>query len=240
MIYKLTFFDKVSIPFCSSTVSFFTDNPESFEQCYFYRSTTAQDDKQVRTLDNEDQYKRYQRSKNGEMVSDYYCNLPELNIFQYDETAKIQLLKEITLKDQELTLYNVHNCPGYFYVSDGWIQLATVKFKEMYHLIGKYHLSGLCQKPSFVENMDGNYGYQQFFIYGNPIFYQHKIPLQPRKANPEDFYYRSDFPKEMLKNDWLETCCWLPITESPDLLTLEDLPEDYMNILMRDILGEAG
>ena len=184
MIYKLTFFDKVSIPFCSSTVSFFTDNPESFEQCYFYRSTTAQDDKQVRTLDNEDQYKRYQRSKNGEMVTDYYCNLPELNIFQYDETAKIQLLKEITLKDQELTLYNVHNCPGYFYVSDGW--------------------------------------------------------MQPRKANPEDFYYRSDFPKEMLKNDWLETCCWLPITESPDLLTLEDLPEDYMNILMRDILGEAG
>ena len=160
MIYKLTFFDKVSIPFCSSTVSFFTDSPESFEQCYFYRSTTAQDDKQVRTLDNEDQYKRYQRSKNGEMVTDYYCNLPELNIFQYDETSKIQLLKEIT--------------------------------------------------------------------------------LQPRKANPEDFYYRSDFPKEMLKNDWLETCCWLPITESPDLLTLEDLPEDYMNILMRDILGEAG
>lgn len=240
MIYKLTFFDKVSVSFCSSTISFFTDDPESFEQCYFYHNTAGPDGRQVQILRDEPQYQRYQKSKSGEMVADFYCNIPEINIFQYDETAKIQLLKEITLKDQELTLYNVYDCSGHFYISNGWIQLAAVKFKETYHLIGKYHLSGLCQEPSFVENMDGDYGYQQFFTWGNPIFYQHKISLQPWKARPEDFLYRNDFPKEMLKDDWLETCCWLPITSSSDPLTLEDLPEDYMNILMRDILGEAG
>lgn len=240
MVYKLTFFDNVSVPFCSFTIPFFTEDPESFEQCYFYRSAAGPDGKQVQTLWDEVKYQNYQKSKNGEMIADYYSNIPELNIFQYDETAKIQLLKEITLKDQELTLYNVYKWPGHFYVRDGWIQLATVKFKEKYHLIGKYHLSGLCQEPSFVENTDGDYGYWQFFTWGNPIFYQHKISLQPWKAKPEDIFYRNDFPKEMLKDDWLETCCWLPITSSSDPLTLEDLPEDYMNILMRDILGEAG
>lgn len=83
MIYKITLFD-ANCPSCTSgTASFFTEDIDEFEHNYF-------SDENVESNQLEAQKQRYFRSKAGEIVTDYYSDAPELNIFQYAEYGTIE------------------------------------------------------------------------------------------------------------------------------------------------------
>ena len=69
-MYKITLYDYCCCPICDGTVSFFVDNLEDFEKNW--KKCLGDRDKE--------RVERFERSKNGEIVVDYYSDDEELNI----------------------------------------------------------------------------------------------------------------------------------------------------------------
>ena len=72
-MYKITLFD-ANCPSCTSgVIRYFTDNIQEFKDRW----------EQLET--DEKTKERFNKSLNGEVITDYYSNAPELNIVQKDE-----------------------------------------------------------------------------------------------------------------------------------------------------------
>ncbi len=184
------------------------------------------------------QKERYLRSKSGELVTDYYSYSEEDNIVQYDRNAKVIFEKEFNFKDKNFTLFNIYRYEMEIYAADVHIQLRYIKFKNIYYLVGKYKLDGVCSK-----DMIWNEGrYRKIEIYGNPV-------CNVKAINKElwidsEGLRRYDFCKEEFENDMVETYCWVTVEKyKEDILNrkdIEELSDDLIVALMRDIPGEAG
>ena len=123
MIYKITLFD-ANFPSCTSgTASFFTEDIDEFEHNYF-------SDENVGSNHLEAQKQRYFRSKAGEIVTDYYSDAPELNIFQYAEYGTIEKRKTFHYKDKTFELHNGYLIPCPIYAAEAIVELAQIAFKK--------------------------------------------------------------------------------------------------------------
>lgn len=95
MIYKITLFD-ANCPSCTSgTASFFTEDIDEFEHNFF-------SDENVGSNQLEAQKQRYFRSKAGKIVTDYYSDAPELNIFSVFRIWHYRKAKDFSLQGQDL------------------------------------------------------------------------------------------------------------------------------------------
>lgn len=98
----------------------------------------------------EAQKQRYFRSKAGEIVTDYYSDAPELNIFQYAEYGTIEKRKTFHYKDKTFELHNGYLIPYFIYAAEAIVELAQIAFKKNpdeegeKYLAARYSLRGVC------------------------------------------------------------------------------------------------
>jgi len=223
-MYKITLYDECYSPICDGTASFFTEDLEEFER---YWQPHA----------DEEQLKRYERSKAGEIVTDYYGDDSELNIVQEDESAEILFEKEFTYKDKQFTLLNAYHWGTDVYAAETYIVFRGIKFNGDYYLIGKYKMQGVCRR-------DYKDAYKTVSVWGNQVLVcnlQEKPSWYPTDDGWRGYY---EYHKEDFKEDSLETYCWVSLgrfSEENLLSGSIDLEsEETMICLMRDIPGEAG
>lgn len=228
-MYKLRFYDGCCCPICDGTADFLTDDIGLFEKVWFSR----------RDGDN-DQKKRYLRSKSGENVSDYYSDSPEYNIFQQDDSAEILEERKYALGEGDITLVNAYRWESTVSITSGEVALRMVRFGGKYYLAGKYRLNGVCSKPMFSHEYQPD-NYESVCTYGNPVFIRNIARREFWHDDTDPILNRADFPREEFAGDWLETCCWIVVgyPEAPEPLP-EALSEEFLARLMRDIPGEAG
>lgn len=93
-MYKVTLFDGNTAPYISNTFSVYCDDIDEFEKNWSEMET------------DEMRKQRFRRSKQGEMVTDYHSDAPELNIVQKDENAKTLIERTIIIRNQEVRLTN--------------------------------------------------------------------------------------------------------------------------------------
>lgn len=225
-MYKITLYDQNCSPICDGTASFFTEDLNHFEQYW-------------RPHANENQLKRYDQSKAGKIVADYYGNDPELNIVQIDSDVKIFFEKEVVFHNKMFTLLNAYAWESKIYAAKTTIIFRGIRFLGKYFLIGKYKMEGVCEK-SFFSAEDK---FQTIHVWGNPVVIcnlEEKPVWYRTKAGRESYIYQ----KEDFAKDSLETYCWVTVGEySKEKLlsgTINLESDETMVYLMRDIPGEAG
>ena len=94
-MYKITLYDYCCNPICDGTESYFVDNLDDFENNW------------KPLVRSEDRIERYEKSKNGEIVTDYYSDDEELNIVQKDNNSKVIEEKEFEKSNFDIELYNI-------------------------------------------------------------------------------------------------------------------------------------
>lgn len=225
-MYKITLYDRNCCPICDGVTYFFTENLEEFEENW-------------RPCAYEEQWKRYEKSKAGEIVIDYYGNDPELNIVQEDKNTEVFFEKELVLRDKLFTLLNAYRWESEIYAAETHIVFRGIKFKGKCYLIGSYKMKGVCEKDFFAKEES----YRNVAVYGNPVIncnLQEK-PLWYETEEGRKFYV---YQKEDFKEDSLETYCFVTVGVYPEEELLNgsiDLESDETFVyLMRDIPGEAG
>ena len=212
MFYKITLFDENCASFVSGVEMFFTEDVECFEKNYF-------------SSDQYDEVKeRYLKSKAGEIVTDYYTDSPECNIFQYDAHSNILERKYFSFEKKFFLLRNFWGFLKKVYAEKAEVTIAKILFHGTYYIIGKYKLSGVCEED-YLENDS----YRTCYVCGNPIILK-SYHEGKRSKNKEDFSECA-----------LETYAWVTMKDSKENLPLpEVLSEEEIADLMRDIPGADG
>lgn len=220
-MYKITLFDD-NMPSCTSgTESYYCDDIDKFEEEW------------VKLEKDEDRIVRFRRSKAGEMVTDYYCDIPELNIVQQDKWAKIFYERDVYLEDEWVTIQNGYGWESDYYIFKGHIHLCHVRYGTELLLIAEYRIKGICTKCMFQKKM-----YEPVVCYGNPIL---KYSIDYEREPTE---YLSSF-----KDDTIESIAYLELKRFRGLKEMYDdhkdrdrvdMTEGELSRLFRDIPGEAG
>lgn len=248
-MYKITLWDQNLDSCISGVATFFVEDLEAFEND---RISQVGD-----TLPDE-----YYRSKNGECVTDYYSDNPELNVVQFDENCEILATKTFECIDKHIVLFNFYRYETELFASNVLVTLAHIKHNEKYFLIGKYKLLGVCKEKFFEEGC-----YERCTVYGNPVcietlsekalhfeeevekmrmeIFECKIKKEREKIRSKyiQFKKRND-PKDFEGCD-LETYCYVTLEkyEQFEEFNLEEInemtPELFIK-LMRDIPGSCG
>lgn len=225
-MYKITLYDNNCCPIADGVTCFFTDNLDEFE-------------KNWRPHAHEEQWKRYERSKAGEIVTDYYSDSPDLNIVQEDKEAEILFEKELVIKDKLFTLLNAYRWESEIFAEETRIVFRGIKFKEECYLIGSYKMKGVCEKDFFSKEEK----YNHIAVYGNPVI-NCNVQEKPLWYKAEDGREAYVYQREDFKEDSLETYCFVTVGEYSEEELLNgsiDLESDETFVyLMRDIPGEAG
>ena len=223
MLYKLTFFDRNCPSCCSGTVSFFTEDIEEFERLFF-ADERMQEKKNL-----------FLKSKAGELIVDYYSDNPELNMFQFDESAELVRQSPICYHKKDFLLENSYCCEVPIYAENATIEIAQTRFKGKYYQIGKYELTGVCQESLLYADQ-----FENLSVWGNPILIQ-KMSFAPKREDPQTGLNRFDYPKEHFLDSCVKTFCWV-ILDSQDEPFPEktSLTDEEIARLMIDIPGEAG
>lgn len=227
---KVTLFDECCVSFVSGTACFFVDELEEFETPWLAQTTDAE------TIN------RFQRSKNGEFVADYYANDPSLNIIQVDQDTKILYESKHVLSDCHISVLNTYNCASSIYVKQAEIYLRYILFQGVYHLVGRYTLHGVCKES--VMSTEACKVYKKLSLWGNKVFLS-DFQSQPLTVTTSNEQRKALSFKEAYANDHVETFCWIDLTlEQTKELTKEMfdtiLTDTLLSDLMRDIVGEAG
>ena len=93
-MYKITLYD-CNCPSCTSGVAeFYADNIIKFQKEWF------------KLEDDKDRKERFLKSLNGDIITDYYSDSPELNIVQEDNDAKILRTQSLHFSNHRFALYN--------------------------------------------------------------------------------------------------------------------------------------
>jgi hypothetical protein len=189
---------------------------------------------------DEEQLKRYERSKAGEIVTDYYSADPELNIVQEDKNAEILFEKEVVFHDKLFTLLNTYHWEDEIYAAETQVVFRGIKFKEQCFLIGKYKMCGVCRKAFFATN---DSEYKTVTVWGNPVI-NCKVQEKPHWYQTEEGRAFYVYHKEDFMEDRMETYCWVTVGKysEEELLngSIDLESEETMVYLMCDIPGEAG
>lgn len=219
-MYKITLFD-ANCPSCTSgVIRYFTDNIQEFK------------DRWEKLETDEDTKERFNKSLNGEVITDYYSNAPELNIVQKDEKCKILKEKEIILEDEEITLENSYGYPSDYYIKSLKVIRKYVEFNNNLYRLDKFIIDGIARLP--LMSQKGKY--EGICCYGNPI-------IEP-KVSKLHFEYRDDFTE--FRNEHFESICYIPTYwfDNPEDMAMdmdkETLSKEDILTLLMDIPGEAG
>ena len=220
-MYKITLYD-CNCPICTSRVAeFYADNINKFQKEWF------------KLEDDKDRKERFLKSLNGEIVTDYYSDSPDLNIVQEDKDAKVLRTEKLSFKNQKFTLMNDYWCSGDILVLDAEFSIRYICFQGQYIIAGKYKLSGVASINEFSQ------GYERQCVYGNRVLKtQYHSFVDFDKGTP--LYDISD--NTNFKDDIIESICYIPIKYFDTYEDMQDYDLSYNDItmLMRDILGEAG
>lgn len=218
-MYKITLYDYCCCPICDGTESFFVDDIEDFEKNW----------KKCLNGNDKERVERFERSKNGEIVTDYYNDDEELNIVQRDEDAKIIEETEFEKCNFEIELYNAYMWSSKYYIFNLKYKLRKILFKGKYYIIAKYKISGIAEHYFFALG-DENKKYEDVIFYGNPV------------CNVTRGRRRHDYSStpDAFKDDKIDSFVWHIVYNRRDSLTMEELNEEELSYLLRDIIGEAG
>lgn len=163
-----------------------------------------------------------------------------MNIVQVDENAEILIEKDYVFRDRTYTLTNTYKCESVIYAKRADIEIRYIKFKNKYYFVGKYRLEGVC-KEDYLRGKEGN-GWTYCTTWGNTI---HKKTYQcMEKWKDSDGLNREDWPRDKFLNDIIEMYYWLVLRvysekSELDIRELDNFTDEIIDILMRDIPGEA-
>ncbi|MBR1453109.1 MAG: hypothetical protein IJ593_00460 [Lachnospiraceae bacterium] len=216
-MHKITLYDYCCNPISDWTNSYFVDDLDDFEKNW----------KPI--VQSEARIERYERSKNGEIVTDYHSDDEELNIVQEDNNSKVIEEKEFEKNNFDIELYNIYRCSSKFYIFNLKYKLRKIIFKEKYYIIAKYKISGIAEYNDFTRG-DANKKFEDACFYGNPI-------CNISRGDYEDFYSPT---ADLYKNDIIESFVWHIVWNREENMTLDELNEKELQCLLRDIVGEAG
>lgn len=216
-MYKITLYDYCCNPISDWTNSYFVDDLDDFEKNW----------KPI--VQSEARIERYERSKNGEIVTDYHSDDEELNIVQKDNNSKVIEEKEFEKNNFDIELYNIYRCSSKFYIFNLKYKLRKIIFKEKYYIIAKYKISGIAEYNDFTRG-DANKKFEDACFYGNPI-------CNITRGDYEVFYSPT---ADLYKNDIMDSFVWHIVWNREDSLSLDELSEKELQYLLRDIVGEAG
>lgn len=227
---KITLFDACCASCTSGTACFFVDELAEFEMPWLAQTT------------NVEQIERFERSKNGGLVTDYYTGDTELNIVQIDNNASVMYESKHVLTDCNIDILNAYDCASRIYAKQAEIQLRYIEFQGVPHLVGRYALDGVCKGDFFYKESPKRY--RRLSLWGNNVFLA-DFKEQPLVENPLGDWRDFMRDKEAYANDHVETFCWIDIYADPDRRitkeTFDVFPTDeLLSDLMRDIVGEAG
>ena len=226
-MYKITLCDANCASINEGTTSFFTDDLDEFESNWFQCA-------------ERDQLERYKLSKQGKVVIDSYSQNPKLNILQEDMNVEIFFEKELVIKNRKLSLLNTYRWPVEVYAAETRIVFRGIRFLGECLLVGRYKMTGVCQKKSPLDN-DNNF--ETIRIYGNPIIKSKRLekPVWNEKNGEREFI---NYKKEDFIEDSIETYCFVTVGWfSEEELKSENIAletDEIMISLLRDIPGEAG
>ena len=150
-MYKITLYDYNCVSCTLGVAEFYADDINKFQESWF------------KLEDDEDRKKRFLKSLNGEMVTDYYSDSPDLNIVQEDKDAKILKTDRLCFANKKFTLINGYGCPGNIMVHNAEFLIRHIKFQNDFVIAGKYKLSGVAQVSRFFQ------GYHPQNVYGNCV-----------------------------------------------------------------------
>ena len=224
-MYKITLFDH-NRPTCTSgVVKYYTQDIEDFTE------------KWLKLVRNDYSKDRFLRSKNGEIVTDYYSNDPELNIVQKDDSCVIYHDKSIEINDRWITLYNGYNWPSNHHFAELKINIQYIKYDENFLKIATYTAEGVCTEDHIgVEVAKFGVDVAKYYntqCYGNPVL-----------INDESGFHRSSNTNEF--SNTIEFIAYLCINKFNNLDELNNdyknkgISEEELQILLSDIVGEAG
>ncbi len=215
-MYKVTLFDNTTPGFCSRVVSYYVDDIEEFQRRWFLLEKSV------------DKKERFLRSLQGEMVSDFYTNEPELNIVQKDANSKVYEEQVIDKEDCYVIAVNSYGCKTKFYVEDMKINIRWIQFQDKYLKVAILSTKGM---TSFRFKNE----YYQVSCYGNRVL----------EKNFVSTVYCSNIPK-VFAEDTITSIAYAVInvfkTEEELLkdLACVAITDKEMECLLKDIVGEAG
>jgi len=220
-MYKITLFDDNMPSGTSGTVSYYFDDIDAFEKSWVQ---LEQDKKRI---------ERFKRSKAGEMVTDYYCDIPQLNIVQQERMPKTYFERDVYIQNEWVTIHNGYGCGTGYYIHKAHIHLRYERDGVDFVLLAKYRIEGICRECLF---QDGKY--EPVVCYGNSIL---KCDIDYEQERTEDV--------SAFKEDTIESIAYLALKRFRWLKEMHDdyknrdrvdMTEEELSRLFCDIPGEAG
>lgn len=218
-MYKITLYDTNIPSGASGVISYYCENIDIFAE------------KWMKLEADEDRKERFLRSKNGELVTDYYSDSPDLNIVQEDKDAIVYFDKDVIFRDKELDLHNGFGWNTEFYFDELIVSLKYVRYENDLLRLATYKARGVCQ--SSFPSLDKKYS--DVSCYGNPVLIE--------SENQEPYYSNNT---ENFKDKTIECIAYLPLGTFKDMESMQrdfdnpDLSDEVLDELLRDILGDAG
>lgn len=230
-MYKIVLYDQCCSPICDGTTFWFVEDLEEFEKHWVPLAIKM----------NTSQVDRYYRSKFGEIITDYYSDDEDLNIVQKVDSEVLEE-KVFEYLDREVELINTYGCTSKILFNKLKIMLRVLRCNEKLYLVGQYEGYGCCRtEPNYNRWYDIEVKYQQMNFWGNPIAEYTKRYINWEDLNKTDAYkdfYTND--KDFYKDEQIKTFVWIPIKEVDSSYKIEELSDDELTLLLRDIVGEAG
>ena len=222
-IYKITLYDQNCSPISDGVAVFFTHNLEEFEKKWI--DTGRVDD---------ECHKRFVRSKNGEMVTDYFVDVPELNIVQLG-SAEIYSEQEFAVKDDEFYSENAYGYRGTYHVDSLNVMFRWIAFDNHYYRIASFFAAGVAHYDMF-RNI-----WIRAELYGNPVL---------EYLEEDDVGWAGTSNLSMFRKNQLHSFCFFVSEEFGSGKTAKkEMVKDYENFkitgeiksrLFADVIGEAG
>lgn len=218
-MYKITLYDANIPSGASGVISYYVENIDIFAE------------KWMKLEADEDRKERFLRSRNGELVTDYYSDSPDLNIVQEDKDAIVYFDKDVIFRDKELNLHNGFGWSTEFYFDELIVSLKYVRYENDLLRLATYKARGVCQSNfPFLDKK-----YSDVSCYGNPVLIE--------SENQEPYYSNNT---ENFKDKTIECIAYLSLGTFKDMESMRrdfnnpDLSDEVLDELLRDILGDAG
>lgn len=230
-MYKLTFYDQCSLGIVDWPVSYFVDDLEKFEEKWI----PLVQDKEPERL------KRYERSKHGEIVSDFYGDCEEMNIVQVDKEACVLEEKLFTFDNLDIDLVNSYQWESKHHINTLRYTIRKIRFARRYFLIGQYSIEGIYRYHEIPDRWTGEiYHYMQEHVFGNPVCEVKLRKLygfdRPRPESERIISNRT----ENYAEDTIRSFVWHIIGECDATTAITMLTDEELQKLLVDIPGEAG
>ncbi len=187
-LYKIELFDAAHWhpAFVSGTINIFCEDIEDFQTRWF-------------KMENDEEAKaRFQRSRDGESVTDYYTNNPEHNIVQHDLAT--------VYAERKIILHSVSFLEppfSMFYVRRLEVWFRWIAFKGKYWRIASFTADGPCVKSVYLRD-----GYEEMYCDdGNPFFENTLQAITAGKRDQMKYWPPSFFSaNRVVSIGFLESC----------------------------------